>query len=225
MPPEDALTVSTADRLDTTYALVKGVPGAIPIAGSPIAEVIGRFVAPPLARKQERLIADIIQRLQRLSDGKAVTPGEILGSESFHAALLTGIQSASRTASEAKIRALRNAIVNAALGYSDAYSGWEIFLAKADRLTSPYLVLLAAVCRIQRFRLADEKQWLIKANIPEISCNGPRSFPPSGSHCDRRSVEVFPLSQMIRWNGPERSRACQQARRERTLDGEARSVE
>ena len=45
------------------------------------------------------------------------------------------------------------------------------------------------------------------------------------SHCDRRSVAVFPLYQMIGWNGPERSRACQQARRERTLDGEDRSVE
>ena len=52
-----------------------------------------------------------------------------------------------------------------------------------------------------------------------------RDFSPRWCHVDdRRSVTVFPSSQVICWNGPEPSRACQQARRERTLDGEDRSV-
>jgi hypothetical protein len=128
---------------DHRYALIKGGLSALPLVGGALAEEMGLLLIAPLTRRRDAWWADIAQRVLYL-EGKV--PGfrfENLGDdEQFVSAMIQATQSAAKTHRKEKLDALRNAILNIALGHKPAEDLQAIFLNLVDSFTPVHLELL-----------------------------------------------------------------------------------
>ncbi len=131
------LTPSSRDWL---YALFKGGLSAIPGAGGLAAEFFSLIVKPPVLKKQDRLITEILAELEQLrGQYLSFDPNTLVDNEAFAAAVLTLMNTAMRTSDEEKLRAVKNAILNTAIAPDRDAHLRETLQYLVDRLTSAHL--------------------------------------------------------------------------------------
>lgn len=101
---------------DHCLAAIKGAVAAIPLGGV-LAEELGIVLVPPLARRRDEWWEHLARRLRELEETVAGFHLEDLSqNEQFVSATLQATQAALRTHQEEKLQALRNAVLNTALG-------------------------------------------------------------------------------------------------------------
>jgi hypothetical protein len=128
---------------DHRFALLKSGLSSLPFVGGALAEEMGLLLITPLARRRDEWWADVARRLLDLEAKVEGFKFEDLGSkEQFISAMIQATQSATKTHSKEKLEALRNAVLNIALGHSPAEDLQAIFLNLVDSFTPVHLEVL-----------------------------------------------------------------------------------
>ena len=128
---------------DHRSAIIKGTLSSIPVLGGVLAEELGLVLVTPLARRRDAWFEDIARRLRELEGRVDGFRFEDLGNnEQFVSAMVQATQSAIKTHTKEKLEALRNAVLNIALGNAPADDLQSIFLNLVDSFTPVHLQLL-----------------------------------------------------------------------------------
>ena len=128
---------------DHRYAVIKGGLSALPLVGCALAEEMGLLLMAPLTRRRDDWWADVARRVLYLEGKVQGFRFENLGdNEQFVSAMIQATQSAARTHRNEKLEALRNAVLNIALGHNPGEDLQAIFLNLVDSFTPVHLELL-----------------------------------------------------------------------------------
>lgn len=157
MKNDDITCPPSATKGDAAYTFVKAVISAVPFGGSAV-EILSAIVASPLSRRRDEWVQSIAERLELLQeevDGFKIE--NLSKNESFITTLIRATLVAIRNHQKGKLDAMRNAVLNVALGISVDEDIQLMYLNFVDELTPWHLRLL-------RF-LDDPKGWIAKNQI------------------------------------------------------------
>ena len=131
-----------AAKGDTAHVIAKAGLSAIPIVGGPAAELFQHVVQPPLEKRRLEWMAAVGERLEELEkDGLKLE--DLENNEQFISTVMHASQIALRTHQQAKLDALRNAVLNVALGQAPEEALQHLFLTFVDSFTGLHLQILA----------------------------------------------------------------------------------
>jgi hypothetical protein len=100
------------------------------------------LIGPPLVRRQQRWMQSVAEALVK---HEALLVRDLESDEAFLSAIAQAHSAATRTHNEEKHRALRNAVVNTALGLGRSPDLTPTFIRFVDELTAEHLALLSAM--------------------------------------------------------------------------------
>ena len=155
-------------RGDNLHTLERAGLSAIPIVGGSTEEIFSAIIVPPMTRRRDDWIQEIVTRLEELEQMfDNLDLGSLSTNDVFITVITQATQSALRNHSAEKLSALRNAVLNSALpnGIDDEIQ--QIFIALVDSLTPLHL-------RILKF-FDNPRAWGIRSGIsfPNWSMGGP----------------------------------------------------
>ncbi|WP_430251267.1 hypothetical protein [Neorhizobium sp. DAR64860/K0K1] len=119
---------------------------AIPGAGYALQQIVGHYVGEPLAKRREewfRLVGEAILDLQENVEG--FDPSSLSDNEEFISCVYEATHLAMKTHREFKRRALKNAIVNTALGMTLDESLRGRFMANVDIFSAAHVRMLSVL--------------------------------------------------------------------------------
>jgi hypothetical protein len=99
-------------------------------------------VAPPLERRRNRWLNELADRLYALECEKRLKLDELEKNEEFISAVMNATTAALRNHQCEKLAALRNAVLNSALGKYPGEAKGTMFLALVDQFTVWHLLIL-----------------------------------------------------------------------------------
>ena len=132
-PPE------TSGGEDKARGLVKAAVAAVPGVGGPTAEVIAMLWVDPFSKRVFSFAEEVIAKFEALD----FRLDELADDELFVTASARAFAAARQTHEEGKLEALRNAVVNVALGIESDEVWTVVLLDLVDQLTEAHLVTLA----------------------------------------------------------------------------------
>ena len=153
---------------DIAHKIVKAGLSAVPLAGGPAAELFNAIITPPLAKRRDKWIESIAEGLKELEEKVEGFNIENLNkNEMFITTVMHATQAAIRNHQEEKLKALRNAVLNATSSNAPEEDLQMMFLNWVDELTSWHL-------RILKF-FDDPKRWFEKHEItlPNLEFGAP----------------------------------------------------
>lgn len=131
-----------ADVTDLGYAALTGSLGMVPLAG-PLASAFLSVAMPAPAQKRVNAVLSVLRDRMEVLEARAVTLDSLKDNEAFVTTVAHVVPAAMATASEDKRKALRNAVLNAAVMGSHDEDQLEMFLRRLEDATSWHLRLLA----------------------------------------------------------------------------------
>ncbi len=128
---------------DIAHALVKGAIGSVPPVGGFAAEVFGIVIAPPLDKRRSDWMDQIGEGLRAL-EGKVegFRIEELSSNDAFISIVMHASQAAVRNHQTEKREALRNAVLNVAIGNAPEDDLQLMFLNWVDSFTTWHLRIL-----------------------------------------------------------------------------------
>jgi hypothetical protein len=127
---------------DAAHAVVKAGLSSIPIVGGAATELFNAFITPPIERRRRAWMEEVGHALQKLETERGVQLEALQANETFIDTVMQASQVAIRNTQEEKHKALRNAIMNAALPNPPEESLQDLFLAFLDLFTVWHLRVL-----------------------------------------------------------------------------------
>lgn len=132
-----------AKGLDHAHLAVKAALSALPVVGSPAAELFAAIIAPPLARRRDewlQSLADGIEALNARVDG--FDAESLAENEAFISAVMQASRAAIQTHHQEKLEALRNAVLNIAAARTPDEDEQAMFLSYIETLTTWHIRML-----------------------------------------------------------------------------------
>ena len=126
---------------DVAHALTKAGLSLIPLVGGPAVELFQLLVQPPLEKRRAEWMQAVGEKLLQL-DERGLKLDELQSNERFVSAAMHATQAAMRTHVAAKREALRNALLNVALGQAPDETVQHLLLTFIDDLTEMHLRML-----------------------------------------------------------------------------------
>ncbi len=141
------LTILPTNRTgEVALGIGKSLISLIPIVGGSAAELLGLALSPVVEWRRDAFLDELGRRILRLEEarGKLVAlSGEVEEQrQSFATTALHATQIALRTHQREKLRALQNAVLNAAVGSAPSDDLQLVFLSLIDQFSSWHLRLL-----------------------------------------------------------------------------------
>ncbi len=137
---EEDLKPSTGDYV---YQGVKAGLSTIPVYGGAVTNLLSNIIPAPLERRRTKWFLDFDKRLQLLEEKvEGFSSKGLAENEIFISMFLYATNIAIRTHQEAKLEALRNAVINSILHPEIDESLQQMFLNLVDRYTPWHLVLI-----------------------------------------------------------------------------------
>jgi hypothetical protein len=130
---------------DHLHLAARAVLSAIPAVGGPALELFNAVLAPPIARRRDDWLNDLAQRLETLEQEKRLTVQNLGKNDEFISAVMQATAVAIRNHHQEKIDALRNAVLNTALGQCPSDVKTAMFLAFVDQFTIWHLKAMKAL--------------------------------------------------------------------------------
>lgn len=137
----DKLQVPNRTKGDVAHALTKTGLSAIPVLGGPAAELFQNVIQPPLEKRRAEWMTQVGEKLQELED-KGFKLEELQQNKEFVSAVMHASQIALRSHQAAKLDALRNAILNVAIGQAPEEALQNVFLNLVDSFTELHFRIL-----------------------------------------------------------------------------------
>jgi len=129
-------------KADVGHKIVKAGLSAIPIVGGPAAELFASLVLPPLERRRQEWMEEIGEELGKLQEERKIDFEVLRNDEEFVDTILQATQVALRNHQQEKRDALRNAVLNTAVGNTPGESLRQMFLSNVDDFTEWHLRIL-----------------------------------------------------------------------------------
>ncbi len=142
---------------DSAYLLAKAVLSLIP--GS--TELFERFVTPPLQRRTQKWMEDVADALRHIEKEQGVVLETLQSDERFITIVLQASTAAIRSHQKEKLVALKNVILNSALGPVADEDLELIFVRFVEELTPSHLYLL-------KFFVDNEAEFISLKSYPQI---------------------------------------------------------
>jgi hypothetical protein len=131
---------------DVVREVGRAVTSLVPVAGGPLQVVFENFFASPIEKRKEawlQQLADVLKEVEgRVAE---LTPEKLAENEAFVTVAMQASQIAMRNHQQAKLEALRNAVLNAALPNPPQEDEQMIFLRLIDQLTPWHLKVLSVL--------------------------------------------------------------------------------
>ena len=143
---------------DYVHTFVKAGLGSIPIAGAAAAELFAAIVTPPLEKRRNKWMNDIGEQLRELEIDKQIDLSTLSDNDIFITTVMHASQIAVRNHSLEKIKALENAISNAALPNPPEESKELLFLHYIDIFTVWHLRILHLFQNSQNWFILNQKK-------------------------------------------------------------------
>jgi hypothetical protein len=125
-------------------SLAKAGLSAIPVVGGPAAEIFSTVIAPPLTRRRDEWVESIARSLKDLEGKVAGFKIENLrDNKIFITTVMHATQAAIMNHQVEKLNALRNAVLNSALGINIDENTQHMSLEYIDGLTALHLKVLS----------------------------------------------------------------------------------
>lgn len=144
---------------DVAREVGRAVVSLVPAAGGPLQVVFENFFTSPIERRKEawlQQLADVVKEVEgRVAE---LTPEKLSQNEAFVTAAMYASHIALRNHQQAKLEALRNAVLNAALPNSPQEDEQMIFLRLIDQLTPWHLKVLSV--------LDNPVHWMARHDVP-----------------------------------------------------------
>ena len=147
---------------DVEYAVMKAGVSMIPIVGAPASELLSLIVTPPLEKRRTEWMESIGKALLELSQKMNIALDDLQNRNKFIDAAMDATQIALRTSEEAKLDALKNALLNSALPDSPDESIRKMFFSFIDNFGVFHIKIL------EMFQ--NPKKWFSKHGVqfPEL---------------------------------------------------------
>lgn len=135
----------TKDKIEYIAGVgVEAVLSAVPVIGAPLATVFGRTVESAQSRRNQRLLDEVRQDIDRLvEESMVVDLDDVLASDQFLANLTIAFRAMQATADEEKLAQLRRALVEGLLPKWRSRSEW--FMNATVRLSPIHVQVLAVI--------------------------------------------------------------------------------
>ena len=131
---------------DLVHHFAKAAVSAIPIVGSPANELLSLVVTPSLEKRRDMWIESIAENLKELEEEvESFSVENLRDNEAFVSILIEASQIAIKNHQEEKLKALRSAVLNAALPTTTGQDLQAMFLRFVDRLTPTHLKMLRSL--------------------------------------------------------------------------------
>lgn len=141
MSDQQNTNVPTRSGGDAIHAVVKAVLSAIPVYGGPAVELFQFVVQPPLEKRREKWMCDVGEQLTKLQE-KGLDIASLQGNEAFISVVMQASQAALKTHKSEKLLALRNAVINVAIGKGPEETVQHHWLNCIDELSEMHLRIL-----------------------------------------------------------------------------------
>jgi hypothetical protein len=138
---EKKIDVPESGKGDVALGLAKAVLSSVPIVGGAAAELFAMVVTPPLEKRRAKWMQDVGEKLNELKE-KGIDIGELSKNEAFISTVLQASQAALRTHHEEKLEALKNAVINVAVGNAPNEDIQTMFINLVDSLTPWHIKIL-----------------------------------------------------------------------------------
>ena len=145
---------------DRVHTVARTIISSVPEYGGAAAEIFNMIIAPPLEKRRDewmREISDVLQDLEKNVSGFTVEA--LSTNDAFIDLILQATQSALRTSSKEKRRALRNAVLNASLSSNPDIMLQQIFVNFLDSLTERHIQVLAMLAAPADWFRTTSKDW------------------------------------------------------------------
>lgn len=143
MDEDEKYKVPEGTKGDVVEALTKGAVSAVPFAGGFLAELLQIVIVPPLEKRKADWMNGVAQGLKELEQKVAGFDIENLKeNERFISTVISTSQTAIKNHQKEKLEALRNAVLNVAVGSGLMEDQEAVFLDLVDRYTPWHLRIL-----------------------------------------------------------------------------------
>jgi hypothetical protein len=143
---ESLLQKTGGDRL---HLIARAALSSIPAVGGPALELFNAAIAPPIERRRDNWLNDLAQRLIALEQEKRLKIEDLGKSDEFISSVMQATMAAIRNHHKEKLDALRNAVLNSALGQSPGDVKSAMFLAFVDQFTVWHLGVLKLLSELE----------------------------------------------------------------------------
>jgi len=130
---------------DHLHRGTRAVLSAIPYAGGAAVELFNLVLAPPIQRRRDSWLNDLGERISKLEQEGHLKVEDLPNNEEFISTIMQATLAAIRNHQKEKIDALRNAVLNTALGAAPEDAKREMFLAFVDGFSVVHLSILNAL--------------------------------------------------------------------------------
>ena len=127
---------------DLAHALTKAGLSIVPIVGGPAVELFQLLVQPPLERRRSAWMEQVGHKLLEL-EARGIDLAKLQENEQFITAVMQATSAAIRTHQQAKLDALKNAIIHIALGEGPDETFQHILLGFIDEFSEMHFRILA----------------------------------------------------------------------------------
>ena len=159
---------------DYAHAGVRAGLSLAPVLGGPLVEFFSMVVAPPLEKRRDAWLIDIVNRLKKLErEVEGFKIENLAQNEEFISTLLYATQVAMRTHQKEKLEALRNAVINSLTLPMPDENFHLMFLNIVDRYTPMHLFVL----QVSNKSGQHGKQHYIEGSLAKITKEIDRTIP------------------------------------------------
>ena len=138
MKESEGSGIPTKTGDDVLYAITKGAVSGLPLVGGLTAELLELALASPVSKRRDEWMESLARRLEHIQarlDSLAEDPA-------FVTTVLRATQIAIRNHAEEKLDALRNAVINSAVGRAPEEDRRTLFLNLVENFTPTHLRIL-----------------------------------------------------------------------------------
>lgn len=128
---------------DDLHRGARAALSAIPFVGGAAVELFNRLLAPPIQRRRDAWLNVLAERIAKLEQEGRINVEELQNNDEFVSTVMQASQVAIRNHQQEKLDALRNAVLNTAIGQSPDDSKREMFLGFVDAFTVWHLRILS----------------------------------------------------------------------------------
>lgn len=137
----DRIKTPKPTKGDAAHTIVKAGISAIPVVGGPGVELFQYLVQPPLDKRRAEWMEEVGEKLHELEE-RGFDIESLSDNEGFISAVMHASQMAMRTHKDEKREALKNAVLNVAIGHSPGEALEHMFLDWIDSLSVLHLQVL-----------------------------------------------------------------------------------
>ncbi|HET7269431.1 MAG TPA: hypothetical protein VFJ15_15140 [Oleiagrimonas sp.] len=154
---------------DVAHAAIKAGLSAIPVLGGTAAELFQLAIQPPLECRRTKWMAAVGEKLRELEE-QGVILEELAENEEFVSAVMQASSIALRTHQQEKLDALRNAVLNTAMGEAPDEALQHMFFHWVDSFSALHLRILKVfqVPQPQSGHVTGSLRVVLEASIPEL---------------------------------------------------------